>query len=64
LYYAAYPHFGYQPQYRSSEDIADLTVLSTSDLGYPALEYWHFGMRTCHNKELLLNLEIVRPLFN
>lgn len=64
LYYAAYPHFGYQTQCRSSEDVADLTVLPTSDLRYPALEYWRFGTRTCHNKELLLNLEIVRPLFN
>jgi hypothetical protein len=64
LYYAAYPQFGYQPEYRSSEHIADVAVLSPSAFGFPALEYWHFGTRTSHNNELLLNLEIVRAVFN
>jgi hypothetical protein len=64
LYYAAYPQFAYQPEHRSSEDVADVTGLSPSVFGSRALEYWHFGTRTGHNNELLLNLEIVRPIFN
>jgi aminopeptidase-like protein len=63
LYYAAYPQFGYQPEYRSPEDIADVNMLSPSDPVSPSLEYWHYGTRVCYNSELLLNLEIVRPSF-
>jgi hypothetical protein len=54
VYYTTYPHYGYQP-----EDNADRSVLSSPGFGSSTSEHWRFGLRTCCNSELLLNLEIV-----